>query len=308
MAFEDNDYANEDLPQHDFTFTTPSVFGQVSWTPAERFSTTLAGRCDDHSRYGAFCSPRLSLLYHLAEEWSVRLSGGTGFFAPTPFTEETEPIGLTPLAPLNVQAERGQNASLDVAGVVGKVEVTVTLFTNEIKYPVQLAPPLTPGPPRALLNAPGPARTSGGEIFAVYDVAPIVVTAFYAYLWASEADVITGVRHEAPRNPRHNFFVDLAWETPTTWIALEVNWLGHQALDDDPSLTRSHAYANVELLASRTMGNVTVYANADNLTNVRQTDYAPLLRPTRQPGQSWTVGQWAPVEGRLISVGMRYRF
>jgi iron complex outermembrane receptor protein len=164
------------------------------------------------------------------------------------------------------------------------------------------------GYPRQFVNAPGPARTTGGEVFAVYEVAPVVITAFYSYLWASEVDPLTGLRREAPRNPRHNAFVDLAYETRGTWIALEVNWLSRQALTDDPYLTRAASFANVELLASRTFGHLTLYANADNLFNVRQTDYEPLLRPTRSAGQSWTVGQWAPVEGRLISTGLRYRF
>ena len=308
LAFGQSRYTNTDVARHDYTHTTPSLFAQVTWSPLEEFATTLAGRCDHHNVYGDFCSPRLSLLYHLGEEWSVRLSGGTGFFAPTVFTEDTEPIGLTPVDTLRVVAERGGNASLDITGLIGKVELTATFFANQIDHAVTLAGNPLAGPPRAFVNAPGAARTSGGEIFAVYDVAPIVVTAFYAYLWSSEVDPVSGLRHEAARNPRHNFFVDLAWETPTTWIALEVNWLGHQALDDDPYRTRSASYANVELLASRTMGPLTVYANVDNLTNVVQTDYSPLLRPTRQAGEAWTVGQWAPVEGRLVSVGMRYRF
>lgn len=309
VAYQMSRYRNTDVAWHEYDFRTPSLFGQISWTPVQRFSTTLAGRCDDHNVYGAYCSPRLSVLVHAAEGWSVRLSGGTGFFAPTPFTEESEPLGLTPIAPLAVRAERGSNASLDITGKLGHVELTTTLFTNELTHALSLGAPAVPGPfPLVFANAPRPSRTSGGEIFAVYDVPPIVVTAFYAYLWGSEWDFAAGRARETPRTPRHNFFVDLAWETPTTWIALEVNWIGRQALTDDPALTRSRSYANVELLVSRTMGAVTIYANADNLTNVRQTDYEPLLRPTRAAGESWTVGQWAPVEGRLLSVGMRYRF
>lgn len=310
VAFQHNRDRNADVPRHDYDYTTTSLFGQATWSPAHAFATTLAARCDDHSRYGAFCSPRLSLLYHLDKEWSVRLSGGTGFFAPTPFTEESEPIGLTPIAPLAVSAERGRDASLDVAGEVGKVEITATLFVSELTRPVTLAStPAGSAYPREFVNAPGPTRTGGGEVFAVYDVRPIVITASYAYLWASEVEPLSGVRHDTPRNPRHNVFVDLGWGgLNATWIALEVNWIGPQALTDDPALTRSPAFVDVALVASRTVGPLTGYVNADNLTNVRQTRYEPLLRSSRAPGEAWTVGQWAPVEGRLISAGMRYRF
>ena len=206
---------------------------------------------------------------------------------------------------------RGRNAALDVTGKIGKVDVTATVFANEIRHPLTLAPSvpsLPPGPPRELVSAPGPARTTGGEVFLTYDVAPIVFTGFYAYLWATELDPISGARHEAPRNPRHNFFLDVTWEgTAGLWIALEANFIGRQALDDDPSGMRSPGYANLEFLVMKSFGRASVYLNADNLTNVLQQDTAPLLRPVRGAGQSWTVGQWAPVEGRVLSAGIRYR-
>ena len=35
----------------------------------------------------------------MGADWTARLSAGRGYFIPTPFTEETEAIGLSDLAP-----------------------------------------------------------------------------------------------------------------------------------------------------------------------------------------------------------------
>ena len=71
---------------HSFSTTSPS--------PA--LSLSSSGRLDVHSEYGTFFSPRVSALAR-AGRWTSRLSVGTGFFGPTPITEETEAAGLTRL-------------------------------------------------------------------------------------------------------------------------------------------------------------------------------------------------------------------
>ena len=62
--------------------------------PVQWLTLSASGRADWHSKYGSVVSPRLSALMRAPGDWTVRVSGGSGFFAPTPFTEETEVIGL----------------------------------------------------------------------------------------------------------------------------------------------------------------------------------------------------------------------
>ena len=75
---------------------------------------TVAGslRYDHHSRFGGFLSPRLSALVRTAG-WVARVSAGTGFFAPTPFTEEVEAVGLARLTtPVDWVEERTARVKL----------------------------------------------------------------------------------------------------------------------------------------------------------------------------------------------------
>lgn len=311
LAWRRDAYCGRDLPQFDFTFSAPAIFGQATYAPVHWLAASASGRCDAHNTYGTICSPRGSvLLKPEGQEWGVRLSGGTGFFAPTPFNEQTEVTGLTPLRPLSgLRAERGRNVALDINGdIAEQVELAVTLFASEIRdaATVRAAAPGGPGaPPLELVNAAGPARSAGAEILAAYEGHPLGVVAHYAYLYATVVDS-SGARREAPLNPRHNAFLNLSWtERSGLRIELEANWVGRQALDDDPYRAVSRDYTTIELLVWKRFGRGMVWLSADNLTNVRQSQYAPLLRPSRAPGQAWTVGQWGPVQGRVANAGFR---
>jgi outer membrane receptor for ferrienterochelin and colicins len=85
-------------------------------------------------------------------------------------------------------------------------------------------------------------------------------------------------------------------------------WYDAQPLDDDPYRTRSKPYVYVMALASRQFGPLEVVANFENLLNVRQTDYDPLVRPLPGVGGRWTTDVWAPLEGFMANVAVRYRW
>jgi iron complex outermembrane receptor protein len=67
-------------------------------------------------------------------------------------------------------------------------------------------------------------------------------------------------------------------------------------------------YATVGVLAEKVFGKLRVFINAENLLNVRQTQYDPLLRPTQGVDGRWTVDAWAPLDGRNINGGIRVKF
>jgi hypothetical protein len=61
-------------------------------------------------------------------------------------------------------------------------------------------------------------------------------------------------------------------------------------------------------IAARQFGRLEAVANFENLLNVRQTDTDPLVRPQRSPAGSWTTDVWAPLEGFMANVALRYRW
>jgi len=88
-------------------------------------------------------------------------------------------------------------------------------------------------------------------------------------------------------------------------IGVEVYYTGRQSLDDNPYRTRSRPYTVVGLLAERRLGRTRWFVNGENLTNVRQTRFDRLVRPSRGRGGRWTTDAWTLLEGRVINGGVR---
>jgi outer membrane receptor for ferrienterochelin and colicins len=87
-----------------------------------------------------------------------------------------------------------------------------------------------------------------------------------------------------------------------------VFYTGRQALEDDPYLSRGKAYVLWGDLVQHRLGRALLFVNAENLGDVRQTSYAPLFRPARTADGRWTVDAWAPLEGRTLNAGIRFKF
>ena len=75
--------------------------------------------------------------------------------------------------------------------------------------------------------------------------------------------------------------------------------------DGDAYRDRSRPYLILGLLAERHLGPARVFINLENLLDVRQTRYDPLVLPARSAEGRWTTDVWAPLEGRVINAGVR---
>ena len=62
--------------------TTNSLFFQNEFRPSRNVALVVGGRLDHHSEFGAHFSPKLSGLYRVTSDFTVRTSFGQGFRAP----------------------------------------------------------------------------------------------------------------------------------------------------------------------------------------------------------------------------------
>ena len=308
MAVQVDEYRSEPFPQFDYTFTTPAVFGQVERRLSDDLTFSGSGRIDAHSEYGTQFSPRVSLLYNPGP-WTVRASWGRGFYAPTPFVEETEEAGLSRLEPLSdLEVETAQTASIDLGYAAGPFEANLTFFGSDIQDAVQLR---EVGPAQVrLVNGMGVSRTRGAETLLRYRVEGFTVTGSYVYVDATEPDPSGVGRRTTPLTPRHSASVVAVWEDEERGrLGLEAYYTGPQPLDDNPYRTESKSYVELGAVAEVIVApGVRAFINLENILDVRQTDYDPLLLPQRSAAGSWTVDSWAPLEGFVVNGGLRLRF
>ena len=317
VALEGDALSVQEAPLLQYRFLTPAVFLQDTWIPASWIGIAGGARVDQHSKYGTLVSPRLSVRFKLPSEWSARFSGGEGAYTATPFVEETEEIGLLRLRPLRgLASERGVGGSADVGGMLGAIEINVSVHGSSIDRAVGIRP--AAGAPVAsdsveLINASIPTRIEGGEFFARYRLGHYSVTGTYAYLHATEQDLESASsildRRNVPLTPRHAAGAIASWEPKDdTGLALEAFYTGRQPLSDDPYRTESLPYVMVGALAQWRLGHAVAFVNGENLGNVQETRYEPLLRPSPGLGGRWTVDAWAPLDGAVVNAGIRLTF
>ena len=307
VAYQADSFRSETFAAFDYTHDVPGVFGQVEQEITPKLTLAASGRIDFHSDYGTQFSPRLSALYRPGP-WTIRTSLGRGFYAPTPFVEEIEAAGLSRLEPLgDVEAETAETASLDVGYARGPIEARATLFAANIDNATRL---VSVAPDRVrLVNVDGQTRIRGSELLLRYRWDGFTITGSYVHVDATEPDEAGTARRRVPLTPRHTAGMVAMWEEHGKGrIGVEAYYTGEQALDDNPYRTESRPYLHLGILGEIVLGNVSLFANAENILGVRQTRYDPLLLPQRTPSGQWTVDVWAPAEGFVLNAGVRLRF
>jgi iron complex outermembrane receptor protein len=304
LALERDAYRPTDLPQFAYTFTVPGVFVQDDVDLAPWLSLSASGRLDRHSDYGTFFSPRLAVLLR-SGEWSSRLSFGTGFYGPSPLTEETEAAGLSRLSvPGPLRAEEGRSVSLDVTRTAGPASYTLTVFGSRIAHPIRV----DRSDGLVLTNRVEPTTNVGVELLGTVRAEPWALTGSYTYVRSREVDE-GGSRVETPMTPAHSAGIVGMWEREEVGrVGVELYVTGEQRLEENPYRDRGKPYLILGLLAERVWGRVRLFINGENLTGVRQSRWDPLLRPDRAPDGRWTVDAWAPLAGRTVNGGLRVAF
>lgn len=305
-AIQRDGFDSEDVPGFDYKHRVPSLFVHDEIGIAPWAALSLSARIDAHSAYGTIVSPRASALLRPGNVWTMRISAGSGYFAPTPFTEETEEVGLANVLPIaGLREERARSASADVGAKLGNVEINGTVFHSVVEHALAVRPSTTAIVRAELINLGGPTRTRGTELLLRYRFDRLGLTASHTFVHATEP-APAGGRRTVPRTPRHSAGLVAMYEVEGAGrVGLEVYYTGRQSLDDNPFRATSPAYGIVGMLLEKRFGPVRAFLNLENLTNVRMTRWHPVVLPLRGEYGRRTTDSWAPLEGRIFNGGVR---
>jgi outer membrane receptor for ferrienterochelin and colicins len=308
-ALQVDSYENKLVGAWNHDWFTPGLFFTTERNIGS-FTLSASARADAHPDAGLQLTERLALLAKPAEGWSVRGSVGTGFAAATATTEETEATGLRSiLAGTELKPEKSVGAMLDVNGRLLGAELLVTAYTSSISHAVQLNDPDGARVQARLQNAPSDTRISGVEGVAVWRFGGGKLIGTYGFSQGNRPNPMTGAREEMPMLPRHRIGGDLMMEKEGEYRwGIEGIWYGEQILEDNPYRAKSKPYMYWMAIVARQFGRVELVANFENLLDIKQTDSDPLVRRSRSSAGRWTTDAWAPLEGFMANVAIRYRW
>ena len=304
-AFQSDALRARSFPAFDYRFDVPGLFAQVEQRAGPDVTLSGSIRADFHDTYGTQVSPRVAALWR-SGAWTIRASAGRGYFAPTPFVDAIEAAGLSRLVPLaGLKAETAQNGSFDLGWRGGPWEANLTVFGSDIDRATRIEP--VAADRVRLVNIGGTTRLRGSEMLLRFRQDGFTFTGNYVFV---DSSVPAGTGRQAvPLTPRHTAGLVGMWEEGGKGrIGIEAYYTGRQRLEDDPFRNRSRPYLLLGILGEVALGRIRLFANAENLLDVRQTRYDPLRLPARAPSGEWTTDAWAPLEGFTINAGARLRF
>ena len=313
LALQSEKFESDTFPEFNYSYQVPGLFSQLDYEASDDISMSLSARADWHSEYGTQVSPRISLLYS-PENWTIRGAYGQGFFAPSPFIEDIDEAGLSRLAPLeNLDEERASTASVDISYVLGSVETSMTLFTSDIDNVTELEViddvNEASGKQVRIVNAAGESEISGAELLLRYRWRDIKFTGSYLYTDATKEGDSGFGRVPLALTPLHSAGLVVMWEEHGSHLlGFEAYYTGTQHLENNPYRERSDSYWHLGLLGQITIGQVSLFVNAENLLNVRQTKEDPLVLPEQAPSGRWTTDIWSRNDGFTVNAGLRFQF
>lgn len=288
---------------HSTNFQTFGAFLQDDWQFAPKLSLQTGLRVDHHSRYGDFYLPRLALFYKPNSNLSVRLAGGTGYKVPDNFDFAGPESNLmdVPLPP-SIKPEHSY-------GVNGDVSYHTVLFqkisfqVDEALYYTRINDPLYLRSNAAgnyfLSNAGYTVNSYGTDTYLRFVVDELEV--YVGYNHTESLQETDSTYSNVPFNPKDKFSTTIAYDTEKHWrMGIEASWTGNQTVYDN---RRVPSFLFMAAMVEYRVGKVGIVLNCENLLDVRQSQYEPIVSGTRS--NPVFAPAWAPMEGRVLNLSFK---
>ncbi|MFN8355403.1 MAG: TonB-dependent receptor plug domain-containing protein [Spirosomataceae bacterium] len=285
---------------------TGGIFVQHHFKANERFIVENGLRADVTSRHDFFLLPRVSLLYKISSQFSSRIGGGLGYKTPSIFSEEAEEKGFQQIEPLDftkVKAENsiGGNIDFNYRTILFdelSCSVNQLFFYTRLHHPLVLSESRLPNGNQAFTNADGFLDSKGFETNVKLTYDDISVYGGYTF--------IDAIRHFAtetanPLTAKHRLYLTCTYEMKEKLrIAYECFYTGAQTLSNGQ--TRPD-YWVMGISVQYNFEHISLFMNAENFTDTRQTRYESIYTGTLQNPKFKEI--WAPTDGFLFNAGFK---
>ncbi|HLP49448.1 MAG TPA: TonB-dependent receptor, partial [Chitinophagales bacterium] len=268
-----------------YSFVTYGGFIQYIYNFDEK--TTIEGglRIDYNNRYKVFPLPHVALRRNWNSFFSTRLNVGMGYKLPTIFQDESEEVRYLNVLPIadSVKAELSLGGTIDwkvrLPNLNGlSVSIHQVYFINHIFRP--LLPQVFADTSCSDLdcdktnfaNAQGYMRTGGVETGISFGYRGAGLSVAYSYTDNNRR--INGVRSIAPLTSKHIVSFLAGYETKTFSVGIDVYYFSPVKLSDG---RMGRGIWEVGINAQYAFKYILLFANLENIADIRQTSYGPTV-------------------------------
>lgn len=287
---------------------TAGVFAQNTWNVSSSLAVESGFRADNNTDFGTFILPRISLLFLLSNDLSMRIGGGSGYKIPYMFTEEAETLlfrNLLPIMRRTMNEERSLGTNLDFnyrALLFDKIGISLNqlFFYTELKNLLFLSEAGNGEENYYYFSNSGePAKNKGFESNIKLSMENYAFYLNYAYI-SAKIDTERGHRQK-PLTPKHNLGFVLMYEAEEKWRAgFEAYYTGSQFLSN---YSKTNDYWLAGFMVMREFDRFSLFLNFENFIDTKQSDFMQVVQPPLSNPQFAEI--WAPMDGFVANGGIK---
>ena len=310
-VYSDSTFARKEI--------VPGAYFEYTYLPGDRFTLVAGSRTDFHNLYGTYFTPRLHSRYQFSENSTIRGAIGKGYRTPNAIIENSGVLvsNRRLIVQEDPQPEISWNMGLSfVTGLpVGEKKINVTAdyfyttFENQLIYDMdQSSEELN------IYNLKGKSFAHSFQLEGSYQLSEFL-SVKSAYKFYNVKTTIDGKLREVPFNSRDRFFLNASYATKyDKWeVDYTFQWFGSKRLPDTSDKptefqrdSRSPFFYLMNMQINRGFRWGSIYVGSENLGNFTQS--RPIVDAENPFGNNFDASiTWAPVAGRLIYFGFRYK-
>jgi iron complex outermembrane receptor protein len=287
------------------------IFAQNIFNASEKLTIESGLRGDATSQNNFFALPRVNVMYKPSRSFTTRIGGGLGYKAPTLFSEEAEERGFSNIQPLDynqVKPEKsiGGNFDINYKTVVENEEgEPITVAFNQLFFYTRVDNPLVLGDTPlangnyAFSNANGYLDSRGFESSLKLGFDDLTIYCGYTFIDAVRHFDYTNTIN--PLTARNRIYSNMMYEIDEKLrLGFELFYTGQQTLSDG---TTRPDYWIMGASAEYRFKHFSIFTNAENFTDVRQTRFESIYTGTMQNPMFKDI--WAPTDGFIINWGVK---
>jgi outer membrane receptor for ferrienterochelin and colicins len=310
--FKEDNLINQPLRNQEFN--TLGLYVNHLWDVTDKFALESGLRTDKveastlNTENGgqSFVLPKISALYKMTPELSIRLGGGMGYRMPSLFSEEAEPYGYKNVQAVNfknlvAEESYGTNIDFKYQSTFGTDNVLLSLnqmfFYNVIDNPITLNESNSSNQFYEQTNDSLLSKGYESQIKLTVDK----FTWFLGYTY-TDAYLENGENKDGlTLTPKHSIKGDLLFVVDNKWrIGWDYDYKSGQFLNNGH---KTKSLFTTGVIVERTVDNFVIFLNAENFTDVRQSIVGDVLTN----GSPQFTEVWAPLDGYFFNAGLKIK-
>jgi iron complex outermembrane receptor protein len=310
-----NEGTDSSAVHRNYSFLTVGAFGQFIYHIDEKTAFEGGLRIDYNNVYGAYPLPHAAILENWNSIFSTRVNFGMGYQLPTIFRDESEearyinvlPIASNLIPELSLGGTVGLNVKLPSFGGVNII-LHQLYFITHILHPLLADTASIPNCPTGDC-----VQTSyqNGDGFVQSDGVETGVTLKYRgietgidYTLTDDYQKIDNVLSITPLTSKHILSLEAGYSIKNFFIGTDCYYYSPVKLSNGST---GHYIWEVGFSAQYSYKFLLIFANLENLLNITQTSFGPIVYPNPTYARPAFAEIYAPLEGRLFNAGVKIR-